>query len=140
MTTSNLIQLANTIIPIMRMDIPNLIARFVAGVQPMTELTGSIFGLKPKSSKKALFNMHNNYYRWFLRLNNRKTHHTVDEIIKNNYPLIELTKNQFYSRQEIYKWCDQNIGEYRWAHNGYNQLTFCDEKYIVLFKLVWSEE
>jgi hypothetical protein len=125
------------ILGVMRKAWPQLIAQAIIGVQPMSGPTGRIFNLFSRY-RITKFKMSKERFKWFLRLNDRKQQHHPEEFIKAKYPLITLTKEQIDRRAEIWDWCDDNIGKHRWCHNDYDLIAFCDEKYVMLFQMVWG--
>ena len=125
------------VLSVVRKMWPCLLAQSIIGVQPMTAPTGQIFKLRSRYGVTR-FKMSKEHFKWFLRLNDRKTQNSPEEFIRVKYPLLTLTLDQISRREEIYEWCDENIGLHRWCHNEYDLIAFYDEKCVVLFQMVWG--
>lgn len=74
-------------------------------------------------------------YKYFLRLNNRKSSHHPDVFITLGYPLVRLGPDQEFN--EIFNWCLENIGEHRFATDGDFMFAFENDDHYTFFKLTW---
>lgn len=101
------------LMPIIRQVKPWIIARQIAGVQPMTGLTGQIFQTDTSHlSRNKKRQMNKEHYKVFLRLNDRKKTQMREDFYRARYPWVDVDLNKNW--QEMHTWCRENFGE-----NGY---------------------
>lgn len=127
------------LLPVIRKIYPTLIAQSIIGVQPMVAPSGFIFKSRFEIIQKDFKMTNKLLFRNFLRLNDKKKSFSEKDMIKAKYPLVRLTNNQISQRNEIFEWCDSNIGKHSWVHNGHNVIVFSNEQDETLYKMVWND-
>lgn len=85
--------------------------------------------------------MTNQHYRQFLRLNNRKRSHRVEDFVKYNYPIIEISKDcqPLHSNKNLMSWCTSNFN-FAWVHDGYELIVLSNQDHATFFQLTWGGE
>lgn len=125
-----------------RRAFPQLLAHSIIGVQPMTAPASSIFNRRTRYNYNPVkcFKMTKSiYFRQFLRLNNRKSYFSPEQIVDAGYPLIEFTKAQYRKSNDIFEWCQHTLPQGSWITNNHDLLAFNCDSHATLFKLTWSE-
>ncbi len=120
------------LIGIVRKTLPSIIAHDIIGVSPMTAPIASIFSLRAQYVATGRLN---NYYRYFLRLNNRRKLQREVDFEKAGYPFVVTTAD--YLAVEWKDWMKENIGQYQYFRFG-PTVFFEDKKLLVLFQLRWG--
>ena len=123
------------LLSVIRKTMPNLIANQILGVQPMTSNSGlGAFyapyvpqGFKPHRLRFTKAN-----YRHFLRLNDRKTSQTAQDLEQAGY------RYQIRSRsiEENAGWIKETFGDR--AVTFHNMIYFAYEEDLTLYLLRWS--
>lgn len=124
MTVNPRLSFDPVILSIIRRVWPQIIAQSIVGVQPM--------------SFSAIITMTNTMYRYFLRLNNRKSKQTIVNFTKADYPVVWLDYKQQKNRKEILNWCRSVFLPGSWATNRHDVIAFSNENQFTLFKLTWD--
>ena len=119
------------LLPLIRRVLPNIIARDLVGVQPMTEPTGSIF-----NSTRTLDNliMQKEHFGHFLRVYNRKKYHSINDVAALGYPIIKIGVLDAISAKN---WCKENLkpGSFVCVNTRF---CFAYDRDATLFTLRWS--
>lgn len=120
------------LLSIIRRTYSSILAQQIIGVQPLTSPSGKIFTMRPSS-----FDFQNAYYKYFLRLNNRRKYQTRLDFEKANYPFIILNNISVIYKSEWKKWMNNSIGEHRYFRIQ-DRLYFDNKDSIVLYHMMWS--
>lgn len=99
------------ILSIIRRVWPQITAQSIVDVQPMSfsAIISAII------LDEELLAMTNTMYRYFLRLNNRKSKQTIVNFTKADYPVVWLDYKQQKNRKEILNWCRSVFLPGSWA-------------------------
>lgn len=79
------------------------------------------------------------YYKHFLRLNNRKRAFTQEEYEFAGYTVIDLTDQRMINYYEIHEWCENTFTQGSWVSDGNKLFAFSREEQATLFKLAWCD-
>lgn len=120
---------------------PKIIANSIIGVQPMTGPSASVFSLRSRYTynHKTIKMAFPEYFKNFLRLNNRRRSFTVDEFKNAGYPVVELCHSQWRKYNDIRDWCNSNFQIGTWVSDGYNTFAFSNIDQATFFKLAWDD-
>lgn len=135
----------SVLLPLIRNVMPNVIAHDIAGVQPMTGPTGSLFKMRKRyqrifdsiTPKRHGYRMSKEQLRNFLRVNNRRKTHTIEEMRAYGYPSIEITNLLWKQAIDWENWLDENMPN-QYFYAGETDLFFSEEQYKIMYLLRWS--
>jgi hypothetical protein len=136
-------EFAKVLIPRIRRVMPNIIARQIIGVTPMTGPMGGIFGLAGHLNPERppgwwdghKVRMTKDVYKNFLRLNDRKKHQTRQDFIKAGYPWASIRDLDY--NEAVQSWLDDSIGKYRYVV-VWDAIFFENKNDHLLYTLRWS--
>lgn len=83
---------------------------------------------------QEVVHMDREYCKHFLRLNNRKKYHTVQDLKKEGYPSVTIP---YKKRDDAILWCKKNLPDGSFCFYS-TTFWFPTEKHSTLFSLVWS--
>lgn len=78
--------------------------------------------------------MEKEYSKHFLRLNNRKQFHSIQDLKKEGYPSITVP---YRNRDDALLWCKKNLPKGSFCFYS-STFWFPTEKYATLFSLTWG--
>lgn len=122
------------LLSVIRKITPNVVASSIVNVQPMFDIW-----LAGSGGKSRLFEyraVSNNYYRNFVRLNNRRKTQSSKEFRQANYP--ESSVDFVTDFGPWFEWMNTNIGSYRYFLVGYSCF-FVDTNDKTLYDITWSK-
>ena len=76
------------------------------------------------------------YFRNFLRINNRKKEYSFTDFKDAGYPSITMQLDNVEETISMIKWCDANFGKYKWF-SFIPTYVFQEEKDLIQFKMTW---
>lgn len=80
----------------------------------------------------------NEHYRHFIRMNNRKKSHKVEDYMRNGYKILKLPTDHQPLNYKLIDWLNQNCGEYGWTSDRWSLLAFASADQCTLFQLTWG--
>lgn len=93
---------------------------------------------KAESLDEKLYDITNNHYRNFLRLNNRRKTQNAREFLKAGYPEVKLNLRVVESIPEWLVWMDTNIGQYNYFYAGALRCFLVNNNLKTLYLLRWN--
>jgi len=135
---SSNVQIDQTLMDIVRRTYPAILAQSIIGVQPMVPPSSLVYFRTRYDSpfEPKRFPMSNQYYKTFLRMNDRKRAHTEAAFIKAGYHVVKPSSTQQWS--DMKDWCRDQFGEYGFIGVS-GTFVFENQEHATQFKLVWSE-
>lgn len=93
---------------------------------------------KGQNLDETMYDITNDYYRNFLRLNNRRKTQDAKAFRKAGYPEVRMKINIIDAIPEWVEWMDTNIGQYNYFYAGGLRCFLLNDDLKTLYLLRWG--
>ncbi len=125
----------SVLLPMIRRVMPQIIANYITGVQPMTSPAGSIFTMRQRYGNGwyGRVKMSKLHFQHFLRVYNRRTYHNPEYLTNLGYQHVKVSRRDGLNIDAI-DWCEDHLKQGSWVHS-HADFWFAHDTDAVLFKM-----